>query len=88
MKSNISPSLETQQEALKIAKDETIVFKPHGFHLMMFAPHKPIEKGTIIDITLTFEKAGTLPLKLKVGQPRDRIKPNSHMGHSPHHSGH
>jgi hypothetical protein len=41
--------------------------KPGGYHVMLMGLVKPLKKGEEIEITLTFEKAGEVKVKVPVG---------------------
>lgn len=41
--------------------------KPGGYHIMLMGLSKPLKKGEEIEITLTFEKAGAVTVKVPVG---------------------
>lgn len=41
--------------------------KPGGYHVMLMGLAKPLKKGEEIEITLTFEKAGEVKVKVPVG---------------------
>ena len=41
--------------------------KPGGYHIMLMGLVKPLKKGDEIEITLTFEKAGAVTVKVPVG---------------------
>ena len=53
---------------LDVPAHETLHFKPHGLHLMMFDPARPLHQGDQIEVMLVFEKAGKVPLTLKIRQ--------------------
>lgn len=40
--------------------------KPGGYHVMFLDLKSPLKEGTLVDGTLTFEKAGTVPVQFKV----------------------
>ena len=54
--------------ALEIGPMGTLEMKPGGYHIMLMGLSQPLKKGEEIAITLTFEKAGDLTLKLPVGE--------------------
>lgn len=53
---------------LEIGPMGTLEMKPGGYHIMLMGLAQPLKKGEEIEITLTFEKAGNLTLKLPVGE--------------------
>jgi periplasmic copper chaperone A len=52
---------------LEIAPMGTLEMKPGGYHIMLMGLKAPLKKGDEIEITLTFEKAGAVTLKVPVG---------------------
>lgn len=58
----------TMKEVDKIAlpKGEKVELKPGGYHIMLMELAKPLEKGSTIALTLTFEKAGELKVDVPV----------------------
>ncbi len=53
-------------EEIELPKGEAVELKPGGYHIMLMELVKPLEKGTEIEITLTFEKAGELKVSVPV----------------------
>jgi len=51
---------------LVIKPGETVEFKPGSFHLMFLELKAPLEQGTMVKGTLSFEKAGTIEVEYKV----------------------
>jgi copper(I)-binding protein len=45
----------------------TIEMKPGGYHIMLIGLKAPLRKGDEIEITLSFEKAGEVAVKVPVG---------------------
>ncbi|KEO54622.1 hypothetical protein SMB34_20755 [Thalassospira permensis NBRC 106175] len=43
-----------------------VLFKPGSYHVMLIGLHKPLVEGEKIDVTLTFEKAGDVPVTIDV----------------------
>ena len=52
---------------LEIAPMGTLEMKPGGYHIMLMGLKAPLKKGDEIEITLTFEKAGAVTVKVLVG---------------------
>ncbi|MGC6471607.1 MAG: copper chaperone PCu(A)C [Parvibaculales bacterium] len=71
-------------ESLDVPAHGNLRFKPHGLHLMLFDPIKPLENGDEVDVTLRFETAGKVQLTLTVG---DKPK-TTNSGKTPHQPGH
>lgn len=53
--------------ALEIPANGTLAMQPGGYHIMLIGLVKPLKKGDEIEITLTFEKAGAVTVKVPVG---------------------
>lgn len=54
-------------DALEIPAMGTLQMKPSGYHIMLMGLTAPLTKGEEIEITLTFEKAGQVMVKVPVG---------------------
>jgi periplasmic copper chaperone A len=59
---------------LEIKPGQTVELKPGSFHLMLIGVKAPLEVGKLIKGTLTFAKAGTVPVEFKV-EPMSGPKP-------------
>ena len=46
-----------------------VQFKPGSYHVMLMGLKKPLEEGEMINVTLEFEKAGDVPVMIKVMGP-------------------
>jgi len=55
-----------QIDRVKIAAQETVMFKPGGYHLMIFNPEKAYKQGERFPMTLTFQNAGEVQVELAV----------------------
>jgi len=51
---------------VKIPAYSTVVMKPGGLHLMLMGLSSPLVKGSSLDLTLTFEKAGAFTIPIKI----------------------
>ena len=56
---------------LEIDAGGRVMFKPGGYHVMLFGLTEPLKEGGSIELELTFEKAGSMKLQVPV-------KPLSH----------
>jgi uncharacterized protein YcnI/copper(I)-binding protein len=65
---------------LPVPAGETVELKPGGYHIMFMDLNQPFVQGEAIDVTLTFEKAGDVAVKLMVG-PRDADGSHEDMQH-------
>ena len=52
---------------VEIAPMATLEMKPGGLHIMLMGLSRPLRSGEEIDIALTFEKAGRLMVRARVG---------------------
>lgn len=52
---------------LEIPVNGTLAMKPGGYHIMLIGLVKPLKTGDEIEITLSFEKAGAVTVKVPVG---------------------
>jgi copper(I)-binding protein len=53
---------------LELGPMATLEMKPGGYHIMLMGLAQPLKKGDEIEVTLTFEKAGDLKVKVPVGE--------------------
>lgn len=53
-------------DGLAIPAGGSLELKPGGYHIMFLDLKAPLKEGTLVDGTLTFEKAGTVPVQFKV----------------------
>ncbi len=51
---------------LELPAGQTVELKPGGYHVMLLDLAKPLEVGTTITLTLTFEKAGEVTVDVPV----------------------
>ena len=63
------------------------VFAPQGHHLMIMGLRKPLESGTMVDLTLRFERAGAVTVPFFVTK-RVEEELNSHRKGGADHQGH
>lgn len=52
---------------IEVPMHGTLEMKPGGYHIMLMGLSQPLKKGDEIEITLTFEKAGEVKVKVPVG---------------------
>ena len=73
------------EEGLPIPAGETVSLKPGGFHIMFFDLKQPFVEGETVNVTLTFEHAGSVDFPLEIGAPNAKSgKTMDHMDHSAH----
>ncbi len=67
------------EEGFEVPAGESVMFKRGGKHVMLMGLTGPLENGTTIPMTLTFENAGDVVVDVIVDHDR---KPAAHGGHS------
>jgi copper(I)-binding protein len=55
------------EAGLVIKPGETVVLKPGGYHLMFMDLKGPVKAGDTLEGSLTFARAGTVPVRFAVG---------------------
>ncbi|MCE2594834.1 copper chaperone PCu(A)C [Motilimonas cestriensis] len=55
-----------QVDSVRIGAMKTVMFKPGGFHLMIFDPKQSFKKGERFPMTLTFKNAGTIEIEVAI----------------------
>jgi len=56
----------TTVQAVEIAPGQVLTFQPGGVHLVVQSVQQTFEHGQHFDLTLTFEKAGTVELEIEI----------------------
>lgn len=74
---------------IAVAPGKNVTLKPGGLHIMLMDLKQPLKEGETIDLTLVFEKAGEVAVKvpvLKVGSagPDGAKGGGGHGGHHKH----
>jgi len=72
------------KDGLPVAAGQSVALKPGGSHVMFMGLRQPIKAGDVVDVTLVFEGAGEIAVKLpaaKIGAGA----PPEHAGHGMHH---
>jgi len=54
-------------DAIDVPASGMLEMKPGGYHIMMMGLTQPLKQGDEIELTLTFERAGEVKVKVKVG---------------------
>lgn len=67
-------------DGLPIPAGQTVMLKPGGFHIMFMDLKKPLVEGGAVNVTLTFEKAGSIEIPLEIGAPNQGAM--KHGGHA------
>jgi len=53
-------------DRLEIPAGETVSLEPGGYHIMLLDLASPLEEGSTVELTLTFENAGELVVTAEV----------------------
>jgi copper(I)-binding protein len=53
-------------EAIAVPMHGTVQLKPGGDHIMFIGLNEPLKEGTVVPVTLKFEKAGTVKVDMPV----------------------
>ncbi|WP_298955835.1 copper chaperone PCu(A)C [uncultured Methylobacterium sp.] len=74
---------------IEVRPGETVTLSPGGNHLMFLDLSAPLKQGEAVRGTLTFEKAGTVPVEFAVGAiaakaPGEKAQGDKAGGHSGH----
>lgn len=73
-------------EAVDIPADGKVELEPGGIHIMLIGLKAPLFEETVIPLTLTFEKAGTVEIEAVVEAPAARAATSAGGGHSGGHT--
>lgn len=55
-------------EAIAVEPGASVELKPGGLHIMLMGLKAPLEEGQMFPVALTFEKAGSVEVKVMVGK--------------------
>ncbi|GJE55958.1 MULTISPECIES: copper chaperone PCu(A)C [Methylobacterium] len=66
---------------LEVKPGETVTLKPSGYHLMFTGLKAPLKQGEMVKGSLTFEKAGSVPVEFKVEGIAAATSGDEHAGH-------
>lgn len=53
-------------DGIPVPAGQTVELKPGGLHMMLMGPKQPFKAGDVVSMTLVFEKAGKVEVKLPV----------------------
>lgn len=68
-------------EGVEIPAGGTVELAPGGYHVMMMGLVQPLAENACVEVILTFEKAGDLPVMLNIGAPDAKVAPEGHAHH-------
>lgn len=75
-------------DSIPVEGGKSVKLAPGGLHVMLIDLKQPLKEGESIDLTLVFEKAGEVPVKVpvrKIGDPGPGGKAGGgHGGHGGH----
>lgn len=66
---------------LEIPAGGSVTLESGGFHIMMMGLVQPLKVDECLALTLTFEKAGELPVELNIGATDADAAPEGHAHH-------
>lgn len=69
--------MRTLDKGLEIPPGGTITLQPSGYHIMFINPTAPLKEGETLAGTLTFEKAGTIPVTFAVAGMGAKAAPSA-----------
>ena len=74
-------------DGIEVAPGSPTVLKPGGLHVMFLGLKKPLTLGETVAVTLTFEKAGKVDVRVPVsdGPLGPKGPGKGHAGHGHHH---
>jgi periplasmic copper chaperone A len=69
------------ESGIDIPPGGTVELAPGGLHIMFIGIGQPFEEGACVEVTLTFEQAGELPVVLSVGGVSAASAAGGHQSH-------
>lgn len=75
------------EEGFVIPAGETLMMERGGKHVMFMGLNEPFEQGKMVEVTLTFEKAGDVAVQIPVDLER-QPGAGAHGGHGDHNHSH
>jgi len=66
---------------LEIPAGGSVTLAPGGLHIMFVGPNQPFNEGECVEVKLSFERAGDLPVQLVVGPVGADAAPEGHKHH-------
>lgn len=73
--------MEVLPEGIEIPAAGSVTLDPGGLHLMFIGITQPFEAGDCVEVVLSFETAGELPVVLSVGDLSGSRAQGDHEGH-------
>lgn len=68
-------------DGIEIAAGQSVELKAAGHHVMLIGLKAPLVEGTTFPLTLTFEKAGAVPVTVSVTAPGTTMDAHDHETH-------
>ncbi|MGQ5525441.1 copper chaperone PCu(A)C [Chitinimonas sp. PSY-7] len=69
-----------QVEKVEVPSKGNVMFKPGGYHVMLFNLKNPLQEGGKVPLTLNFAKAGEVKVEVKI-EPLTASAEAMHSGH-------
>ncbi|MFA5679466.1 MAG: copper chaperone PCu(A)C [Pseudomonas sp.] len=74
-----------QIDSVEIAAGQSVEFRPGGHHVMLFDLKEPLVAGHDYPMTLIFERAGEVDVKVQVGESEPAVNQPAEQEHGHHH---
>lgn len=71
-------SMSHVEGGIEVPAGGSVDLAPGGLHVMFIGPNQQFQEGECVELTLTFEKAGELPVQLVVGPVGADAAPEGH----------
>jgi copper(I)-binding protein len=63
---------------IPLPADKMVIFKPHGYHIMIMGLTKAIDEGDIVEVTLHFDDGQTKDVAAKAMKPAQKKVQHNH----------
>lgn len=70
---------------IDVPMHDKVLFKPGSYHVMFIGLKKPFKEGETVHVTLEFEKAGDVPVMIKIMNPMAKGAGGMDHGKMKHH---
>jgi copper(I)-binding protein len=70
-------------KAVEVGPGAPVVLKPEGLHVMLMGLKAPLKEGESFPLSLTFEKAGSVEIVIKIQGPAAMEPGHRHKSHAP-----
>ena len=72
--------MEMAKNGLPLAKHQIVIMEPGGTHIMLMGLKEPLKEGAMIPMTLIFDKAGPIDIKVSIAKPETAPAAMKSMG--------